>query len=333
MFRSEVYRVPQEKTNVSAPHDDEGDYYCDMCDEGGWDSETELEIHRQYIHTDILCNLLNNKNKIVCFTCKREQPDRKTLYNHIKEEHLLSSKNAVRVEREIYICDYCCHIFFNKLLLASHIQRKHWPKTTKRIIECPKCLKMVTPQFLYGHAEMHQLQSISLCPICLEKCINRSDLAVHLRSHMKHYYCNICQYSTKRENYYQTHINHHKKYKVPYQGDFARYYIPVKGVLKKKFLTPFPIKGLPLWNNVHICILCREICLSRHKMQLHVSEHIEPKVTLRKRHVCVCGEEFFNNVLLKHHVFKLKGSHSALDEEYITINVPMKSQDVYVIPQ
>ncbi|XP_059050255.1 zinc finger protein 142-like isoform X2 [Achroia grisella] len=326
MFRSEAYRINVEKTNSSHVY-----YNCDMCDDGGWCSETELEIHRNSMHPDLLCELLNNRNKIVCYTCKREQPDRKTLLEHIKVEHLLSSKNATRVERQIYVCDYCSYIFFNKLLLAAHIQKKHYPKSRKTCIQCPKCLKTTRPTLAYGHFELHQFKSITLCPICLDKCTSRQDLLEHLKMHTKYYHCNMCAYETKKETNYLSHLLTHKKFQSQYTGDFTKYYIPVKGVMKKKFHSPYVINGLPLWNNLYICILCREICTTRNKMQLHITEHEMPKVMQIKRHMCSCGEEFFNNVLLKHHIFKLKGNHNTLVK--YDDNAPSISQEMYIVQE
>ncbi|KAM3955269.1 uncharacterized protein ACR2FA_010842 [Aphomia sociella] len=332
MFRpSEVYISSRERREREVINQtDVIQYDCEMCDDSGWSTETELELHRRYVHSIELCNLLNDKTRIVCVTCAREQPDRQTLYKHIKEEHLLSSATARQVEREIYVCDYCHHIFFNKNLLVTHIQQRHILRHDRARIQCPKCFKLLHYNVMYGHFEMHRLQSISLCPICLKKCKNKNDLSLHVKMHKRYYHCDICQYNAKNETRFLMHIQNHKYKRNEFKGDCMQYFVPQKGVIKKKFQVHYMIKGLALWNNVHICVLCRKICMNQRKMRIHMMEHTDAKLSVKKKHLCLCGEEFFNNVLLKQHIFKLQGHHRALSGEE---EVPQVSQEVYIIAE
>lgn len=96
----------------------------------------------------------------------------------------------------------------------------------------------------------------------------------------------------------------------------ARYFVPQWRMASwnRKFLNIF--KGITLAPEVQICVLCRAICESEEQMLKHIyGDHSPANTEKIKRHLCTCGEEFFNGVLLKHHIFTLKGDHKVYDGE------------------
>lgn len=94
--------------------------------------------------------------------------------------------------------------------------------------------------------------------------------------------------------------------KTNVKNDFRRFFIPKKSVFVK-LQKVAGVKGLILTNDVHICVLCREICVGSEEMRLHTNEH-SVTVKAEKKHLyeCSCGEGFNSKVLLRHHTFKTK---------------------------
>lgn len=90
------------------------------------------------------------------------------------------------------------------------------------------------------------------------------------------------------------------------RNDFKRFFIPKKSAFVR-LQKVAGIKGLILTNDVHICVLCREICVGSEEMRLHVYEHTCTVKTEKKyAYECSCGQGFHNKVLLRHHTFKTK---------------------------
>lgn len=251
--------------------------------------------------------------------CITNQKTPENLLRHIKAVHLLSSEDAKRVEREIFICNECSKIFFNKRMLVAHMAVRHRNvRSKKQRFECPKCLKLVRCNTLWSHFQFEDILSMACCPICLVKFTNTTELKSHILTHPSYFYCNICNYSTKTEKTFNEHVSKHKKKCKSVDNidklNIEQYFISSVRYMKWRLLRISSFKGLNLPPNVYICVLCREICRNTEEMKNHYLAHVavEEKRVEKKKHVCTCGEEFFNSVLLKHHVFKMKGEHSVI---------------------
>ncbi|CAB3238229.1 unnamed protein product [Arctia plantaginis] len=84
--------------------------------------------------------------------------------------------------------------------------------------------------------------------------------------------------------------------------------------------SPDAPRGITLAPEIQICVLCRTLCETEEQMLHHIYGDHSPMNTVEiKRHVCACGEEFFNRVLLKHHIFMMKGNHQACDGTEMTV--------------
>ncbi|XP_045509111.1 zinc finger protein 142-like [Colias croceus] len=312
MFRSstEVIDRGLGTVNTKENYDDEM-YSCDKCSEGDWYSETEVECHKQKRHKKELLNLLHGNSENLCKMCLQIFEDRDELIKHIKTDHLLSSEDATRVEREIFICDECHCIFFNKRHLALHIIYHHYRVRGQMRVECPKCEKFIRIRTLWFHFLVHKIQSVASCKICFYKCKNRQHLREHVKSHPKHLYCAICQYETKKEDLFKQHLALKHKNSNAIACNPQPYFVPKYAEVRMPKLSSF--LGLSLTNNVRLCVLCREICVGDCEMHEHIKVHMSGEKILSKLYSCVCGEQFFNKVLLKHHIFKLKGIHREKD--------------------
>ncbi|CAG4952520.1 unnamed protein product [Parnassius apollo] len=109
-----------------------GAYCCDFCYDG-WDSETEVDIHRNSTHRKEMLDLLKDPNQHICRICYKSYEDYNDLIRHIKTWHLLSSEDAVRVEpckgvdmpliedTQIRICIFCREICFGEQSAKDHI--------------------------------------------------------------------------------------------------------------------------------------------------------------------------------------------------------------------
>ncbi|XP_050682781.1 zinc finger protein 687a-like [Leptidea sinapis] len=234
------------------------------------------------------------------------------MLKHYKVIHLHSSEDAIRVEREIFICDICNQIFFHKQMLLVHIKYSHIRldnQNPSNQVECPICLKKIKLRAVWFHFQTHNVQSVSACRICYTKCKDRPHLIEHAKKHPKYLLCTMCQYEAKSDLLFKHHIitKHKSTNKVFYAYYKKCFMAPVKDLVLNKICG---FRGLVLTNGVHICVLCREIGTEEDCMMKHVS--VEHNICAEKEvinHRCLCGEVFLNKILLKHHVFKMKDGH------------------------
>ncbi|CAH2083301.1 unnamed protein product [Euphydryas editha] len=291
---------------------------CDYCKEGGWCSETEVVIHKSWIHASKMKYDLANKD-FVCGICIKELKNDNELLNHIKTDHLYSSEDAYRVEREIFVCDYCCQIFFNKLHLIVHILNKHIDSPKILYVECPLCKLRVKRKQIWIHFYKHMVQSISTCRLCFTKCKNRRELKEHLNSHGHYFKCDMCGYNTRKSELFNQHISENHKRKIgknKMTRRFKDYFIPRSCDLAGRGQIVMISQGVYIGNGVRICVLCREICLNPRQMRRHIiHDHYTPEISLKKEYKCACGVVFVNKVLLKHHIFKMKGDHRVVGDD------------------
>lgn len=244
--------------------------------------------------------------------CLKKFYNHDELTKHIKSEHLLSAEDAIRVERELFICDICQAFFFNKKQLAVHIVHCHNMNTKQ--IECARCNRLVESKSLWFHYIHHNIPSVATCKICLQKCKDRKALREHILTHSKYLNCDICQYQTKKEDLFRNHIQlRHKRnntFGLPaYNVD--KFFYPT--CYTRKLFKTSHFRGLMLSDDFRVCVLCREIFDNEINMQVHVYEHVIGEEITENKYQCTCGEMFSNKVLLKHHVFQLKDSHAPIN--------------------
>lgn len=243
----------------------------------------------------------------------------KDLIEHIKTRHLLSSPNAKRVERKIYICHECTHIFFNKDVLVTHMLFVHLIKKNNRgdkKYSCPKCIKKCSIKSVWFHLQQHDMPSVSMCDICLVNFPSRAALYEHVKTHSSYFNCEPCGYNSTQSSAYDAHLQMHAQREVPYRKVSSQVFNAVFKKYKHGFVrynVHNTMKGLNLPRFMEICTLCREICLSHREAKLHVlRDHMYHAELEKKKHLCVCGEEFYYKVVLKQHVMKSKGIHQPI---------------------
>lgn len=225
----------------------------------------------------------------------------------MKIEHYHSSPDAKRIEREIFFCDICQHMFFNKLILTWHIVHHHF-KHVKVRLDCVLCMKTPCGTTLWWHTLKHNFSSITTCPFCFENFKEKQEMLEHVPKHRYLLRCDTCLYDTKIRESYTKHLQDHRKRTIndiPYK----RYFMMGK---EPKYVVEAWLKGIPVPLGVSICVLCREICLDEESKKFHILVEHGYVVQPKKTHMCACGEEFFNSLLLKHHVWKLNGIHRVL---------------------
>ncbi|CAK1554308.1 unnamed protein product [Leptosia nina] len=285
-------------------------YSCDFCDSGGWTSETEVEVHKHIRHKKTLLDRFNSESETICKICLGEFQSIVELEQHIKTEHLLSSKDATHIEREVFICDYCQSLFFNKKQVLVHIVHCHYTEKSQKV-ECPRCNRFTPGKSIWFHYNHHNIISVATCQICFYKCKNKRVLQEHLQTHKKHLFCDICQYETRKEDLYKQHVQskHSRQYNLP-SYDIKKYFYPTN--CANRLVKTSNFRGLMLSNGFRVCVLCRYISDDVKKMQNHLHEHVKGKDVVANKYVCMCGEVFLNKVLLKHHLFKLKGHHATV---------------------
>ncbi|KAG7306696.1 hypothetical protein JYU34_008121 [Plutella xylostella] len=321
--RMESLRASKNRSIEGESGEEKKIYSCKICP-NEYDSETELESHKAKVHSRYLY-LRSRINKNTCRVCRKVKKTEEDLFKHIKTVHFLSTCTTKYVERDIFICDHCSRIFFNKRMLIIHISRHMKVKTDP---ECPKCFRILKSQYTYmTHLELHYINSVGTCPICFNKFQDRNAMLSHVfEAHKMVYNCTVCNYAFEKMSPYARHMeNDHNQ-----PSNFASYLSVTKEVLNRCFVsstpvpsTPFlytpytPAKGLNIAGLIHVCVLCRALCKNETEQREHISRmHLQPtRVFTKKVYGCSCGEDFYNNVLLKHHIFTLKGTHCVREAE------------------
>lgn len=224
------------------------------------------------------------------------------------------------MDRAIYVCDTCHRIFFNKEVLRVHLILRHKANTSRKIlsITCPGCNKQVRHNSIWYHWEIKGVKSVSACTFCLKKIGTRKALHKHVQKcHKPYFKCETCAYETTKRLFFERHLqNIHTTTTQNVAVSNCWKYFTHNIFNKWQYSVQYVHNGLQLYGMLNICVFCREICRNYKEMEKHiVSNHMHGNCTkVEKVRQCTCGETFSNNILLKHHVFKLEGSHKIVEE-------------------
>lgn len=297
-------------------------YYCNVCDHGPdpYDSETEVEIHKQIFHKPTL--ILNGlpSNSTMCLACAEDFTTKEELISHVKVSHLFSSEDSERVEREIFICNVCRYIFYSKALLVVHLQNLH-KQFYERPVEslCPHCNILIAKGSLWHHFETRGLKSVSTCPFCFLKFPNRKEMYMHIEKHPRYLQCEVCKYQSPKRVHFKNHLKSCRSNGRVQVKNLKLYYVDGNIPPKWSYKVNFVPRGLNLYGMLLICVLCRQICRDKSELKSHLDEvHSEKKLVIAVRHqMCVCGEKFSNKILFKHHVFKLGEGHFEVNDNAV----------------
>ncbi|XP_023938461.2 uncharacterized protein LOC112046165 [Bicyclus anynana] len=210
-----MFRSPWDQSCVkldTAPSNADEVFGCDICSDGGWTSETEVELHKTKKHyTKEFMDEIKMQEDY-CYICIKSFSSKEDMMKHIRTEHLLSSPCSYRVERQTFVCDLCSAIFFNKQNLVIHLKYGHLENSVHKLIKCVLCLRNIQIRNISAHFYMHNIQSVSTCRICLHKCHNCKALKEHMKSHPLYLKCEMCFFETSRLDAFQNHIvTSHKK--------------------------------------------------------------------------------------------------------------------------
>lgn len=178
-------------------------------------------------------------------------------------------------------------------------------------VHCPKCLRVISVKSLWFHYLYHDMLNFSTCPVCLKNCINKYDVIEHMKTHPGLFSCTICGYAATKELHFNNHMDKHRKsITIDSETDVSRFFVPGKHPSVSRNYLYNLFRGITLANEIQICILCREFCESDIEMRQHIlADHVLKKEMQNKKYKCVCGEQFFNRILLKQHIFKMKDNH------------------------
>lgn len=176
---------------------------------------------------------------------------------------------------------------------------------------CPVCYKSIRAKSSWFHLLYHGTLNVGTCPICLTNFETHSEMLEHVKIHPSLFRCNICNYETTKKCYFDNHLAKHEKFVKSESSNVAsNYFFPRRLLPSLNNRMPNIFKGIPMTNEVKICVLCRALVFSVEEMNQHIyAVHAPQTKTESKTHQCSCGEVFFNSILLKHHIFKMKGNH------------------------
>ncbi|XP_050556520.1 protein suppressor of hairy wing-like [Spodoptera frugiperda] len=321
-----MFRSCKDVSFESKPKENEGvvideGFLCDLCTSGPFSTELDVDIHRRNTHKWEILKALRDEDVPICSICLYIQKDKESLIQHILTNHLCCAPDAKIINRELFICDYCNRLFFNKDLLITHIYHYHIPKEVKQVTNirhnCPKCLKIIPGKSTWFHLLYHGIFNSRTCPVCLSSFNRNTEVLNHMKNHKPYLKCNICGFTTMKERFFASHLEKHKKdVYLNEHGDVSKYFTPQHTFPSLQNRQSHTLKGVPLANEVRICVLCRAVCLTYEEMVIHIhGDHLPDEKAKTKKYQCLCGEDFFNNVLLKHHVFKMRSGHAAEAEE------------------
>ncbi|KAJ0169623.1 hypothetical protein K1T71_014808 [Dendrolimus kikuchii] len=276
-------------------------------------SEIETEFHRELEHGNWLMRAAKDKKNAVCGICYRMQPTQDHLLRHIKTVHFHSTPEAKKVEREIFFCNACSKMFFNKVMLSWHIFYTHSGRKDRGVkLDCTLCLRRTGGKQLWTHSLLHNFSSFTTCPFCFDNFKDQLELQEHITKHTYLLRCDICLFDAKTRESYDKHLREHSTRNSNNVNNYDRYFMKTT---ECKYVVEAWLKGIPIPNSISICVLCREICSDEESKKNHIFVDHGIIETWKKTYMCACGEDFFNGLLLRHHVWKMKGNHRALDDE------------------
>lgn len=203
-------------------------------------------------------------------------------------------------------------MFFDKNILSWHIFYYHLDKEV--VLECSLCYRFSQAKNVWHHSNQHDFSSYTTCPFCYKSFKNNTEMLSHVTTHPYVLRCDTCMFDTKSRKLYEEHLKKHSLKASSVVENYDRYFIKYS---MPKLVTERWLKGLNLPFCVSVCVLCRHICLDEESRKNHIFQDHGVDPPVKKVHLCACGDEFFNAVLLRQHILKMKGNHRALTSEEI----------------
>lgn len=154
-------------------------YPCELCEDVGCDSKTELMDHIREAHNghpDLTCDVPNCLKMLRC---------KKDLNKH-KKEH-----------RQGYpppTCEFCGELLTNRLKLRMHLKTFHTQKSKHM---CSVCMSSLSSfEELRVHIQTNHPSVVgkpNVCPVCGKKCPTKYKLYYHVKIHGNDFWpCEVC---------------------------------------------------------------------------------------------------------------------------------------------
>ncbi|XP_067135029.1 zinc finger protein 271-like, partial [Centruroides vittatus] len=292
-----------------------GKYQCDSCKKE-FGSKYSLKYHqrihtgeglfsckfctRQFTHSSILRNHINThtgEKPFTCDHCKRSFSRKNVLIEHLR----------THTGEKPFTCDHCKRSFSQKPNLTRHL-RLH---TGEKPFTCDHCKRnFARKHHLTRHLRLHTGEKPHLCPTCNKTFARKQCLLTHMRIHTgeKPFKCEFCERSFSDKSCFVRHMILHsdeRPFKCNYDGcerSFKRkdtlerhlFLCHHKEILDK-ILTDDPK------ITIRKCHICGIILSDSHYLRRHLRTH-----TGERPFLCnICNETFTSESELKTHQKKL----------------------------
>ena len=169
-------------------------FKCDLCDQEISKSLTNLQRHKDTVHSKVEVN---------CSICKKGFNYKDALNSHMKRMH---SKGA-----NTYKCELCSKYLRNKINLRIHVQSQH--TNEKKSFKCEFCnIHLSSNSYLKKHVNTVHLKKQNFrCNEChmtfgLEENLKRHVRYVH---EIEAVYCDVCNKEFKNKPRLKDHMRCH----------------------------------------------------------------------------------------------------------------------------
>eukprot|EP00092_Neocalanus_flemingeri_P034980 GFUD01038064.1.p1 GENE.GFUD01038064.1~~GFUD01038064.1.p1 ORF type:complete len:538 (+),score=118.53 GFUD01038064.1:88-1701(+) len=149
------------QNHFKAKHENEAPYVCDLC---GHKTHEEVRFKRHMV-----CHM-PERPKEYCNICFKEFRNKVSLRTHRNMVHKLGRK---------YTCAFCGKVLYSSQYLKKH-EATHTGDLFKGVV-CKFCGKTVEYTKLKNHELTHTGEKPFKCSDCDYRCIQRSNLRIHMR--------------------------------------------------------------------------------------------------------------------------------------------------------
>lgn len=182
-----------------------------------------------------------------------------------RNDHL-AKHETTHSKTKPFHCDQCNKTFSRPENLKLHQKRHEVPTHKRKLFGCDRCGKCFTTiKYLELHVANHNGPRRFTCKFCSEQFSDRSDLALHSRTHERPYLCSECGQRFLRNDYLQAHMRRHRGEK-PYSCRFCN-----KGFARATDLTVH--ERYHTGEKTHLCNTCGKGFQRAYNLSVHMRTH------------------------------------------------------------
>ncbi|KAM6312438.1 histone H4 transcription factor [Podargus strigoides] len=156
--------------------------------------------------------------------CERSFDNPEWFYRHVEDHSFCSEYKAGGKENRVVLCGWkdCNYTFKGRCKLREHL-RSH---TQEKVVACPACGGMFsnnTKFFDHIHRQTALDQQRFQCSHCFKRFATERLLRDHMRNHVNHYKCPLCDMTCPLPSSLRNHIRFRHSEERPFKCDYCDY--------------------------------------------------------------------------------------------------------------